>query len=97
MFVFLAEVDTHMPRRLAMAERAVQICPTHRNGRLVLASALCDEAIDSMRAMVVFARKDELERVQRLLERAESLYPQTSELAEAKVMLERVKKGRIAV
>ncbi len=97
MFVFLSEVDPHVPRRLALAERAVKICPTHRNGRLVLASALCDEAIHAMRAMVIFARKDELERVQGLLERAESLYPQTSELAEAKGMFERVKKGRIAV
>ena len=97
MFVFLAEVDTHVPRRLVMAERAVKVCPTHRNGRLVLASALCDQAIDTMRAMVLFARKDELERVQALLGRAESLYPQASELPEAKGMLERVKKSRIAV
>lgn len=97
MFVFLAEVDTHMPRRLEMAERAVQICPTHRNGRLVLASALCDEAITAMRTMVVFARKSELDRVQVLLERAESLYPETSELPEAKGMLARLRKGSIAL
>ncbi len=97
MFVFLAEVDVHLTRRREMAERAVKVCPTHRNGRLVLASALCDEAIAAMRAMVVFARKDELERVQALLARAESLYPQTSELPDAKGMLDRVKKGRIAV
>ena len=97
MFVFLAEVDTHLPRRLEMAERAVQICPTHRNGRIVLASALCDEAMNAMRAMVVFAKKNELDRVQSLLERAESLFPETRELPEAKGMLERVKKGRIAV
>jgi len=97
MFVFLAEVDVHLPRRIELAERAVKTCPTHRNGRLVLASALCDEAIQAMRAMVVFARKDELERVQALLDRAESLYPATSELPEARGMLERVKRGRIAV
>lgn len=97
MFVFLAEVDTHMPRRLEMAERAVKICPSHRNGRLVLASALCDEAMTTMRTMVVFARRSELERVQVLLERAEALYPETSELPDAKGMLERLKKGRIAL
>ena len=97
MFVFLAEVDRYLPRKLEMAERAVKICPTHRNGRLVLASVLCDQAMEAMRAMVVFARRDELERVEVLLERAESLYPQTNELPEARSMLVRVKKGRIAV
>ncbi|MBX3264951.1 MAG: hypothetical protein KF782_35090 [Labilithrix sp.] len=97
MFVFLAEVELHTPRKLALAERAVKICPTHRNGRLVLASVLCDEAMSSMRAMVVFARRDELDRVGALLDRAESLYPAASELAEAREMLARVRRGRIAV
>jgi hypothetical protein len=97
MFVFLAEVDGYLPRKLEMAERAVAICPTHRNGRLVLASALCSQATEAMRAMVVFARKDELERVESLLVRAESLYPQTAELGELKGMLARVKRGRIAI
>ena len=97
MFVFLAEVDRYLPRKLEMAERAVKICPTHRNGRLVLAAALCDQAMEAMRAMVVFALRSELERVEVLLERAESLYPQTNELPEARSMLVRVKKGRIAV
>lgn len=97
MFVFRAEVERRFPQKLALAERAVAICPTHRNGRLVLASVLCDEAMSAMRAMVVFARRDELERVGALLERAESLYPASSELPEAKEMLGRVKRGRIAV
>lgn len=97
MFVFLAETEHHMPRKLEVAERAVKICPTHRNGRLVLASVLCDEAINTMQSMVVFAKRSELERVHNVLERAESLHPQTSGLPDAKQMLERVKKGRIAV
>ncbi|HVJ90709.1 MAG TPA: hypothetical protein VM580_12965, partial [Labilithrix sp.] len=97
MFVFLAEVELVLANKVAMAERAVKICPTHRNGRLVLASALCDQAIDRMRAMVLFARSEELARVEALLARAESLYPQTSSLADAKAMLERAKKGLITV
>jgi hypothetical protein len=97
MFVFLAEVDSYAPRKLEMAERAVKVCPTHRNGRLVLASVLCDEAMRAMRGMVIFARRDELERVEALLQRAEALYPQTSELPEAKGMLARVKRGHITV
>ncbi|MBX3221277.1 MAG: hypothetical protein KF795_12210 [Labilithrix sp.] len=97
MFVFLAEVDRHLPRKLELAERAVKICPTHRNGRIVLAAILCEQAMETMRAMVVFARRDRIERVEALLERAESLYASASELDEAKDMLRRVKRGRIAV
>lgn len=97
MFVFLTDMELNRARKRELAERAVRICPTHRNSRLNLASLLVDEGLDSMRQMVLFARKEELERVEALLQRAESLYPQSSELPEAKAMLERVKRGRIAV
>lgn len=96
MYVFLSDVDTGEGRRAMHAERAVKVCPTHRNGRLILAAALCDQAMASMRTMVLFARRDELERVEALVARAEKLYPQSSDLPEAKAMLERVRKGRIA-
>jgi hypothetical protein len=97
MLVFLTDVEQAPFRKLEMAERAVRICPTHRNGRLNLAALLIDQALSSMRQMVLFARKEELERVGKLLERAESLYPKSTELPEAKAMLERVKRGRIAL
>jgi hypothetical protein len=97
MFVFLAEVERVLEPKLESAERAVRICPTHRNGRLVLASALCDQAMHLMRTMVLFAPKKEVERVEALLERARSLYPETSSLAEATGMLDRVKTGKITV
>jgi hypothetical protein len=97
MFVFLTDIEPVPFRKAELAERAVRLCPSHRNGRLNLASLLCDDALASMRQMVLFARKDELERVERLLKRAESLYPQSTELPEAKAMLERVKRGRIAL
>jgi hypothetical protein len=47
--------------------------------------------------MVLFARKDELKRVEKLLARAEALYPKSTELPEAKATLERVKRGRITL
>ena len=50
-----------------------------------------------MRQMVLFARREELDRVEATLKRAEGLYPQSTELPEAKAMLERVRKGRIAL
>lgn len=97
MFVFLSEVERSLTQKIEMAERAVRICPTHRNGRLVLAAVLCAHALEAMRTMVVFAQKKDVERIESLLERVESLYPQTSDLPRAKEMLERVKKGRITV
>lgn len=97
MFVFLTDIETSAPRKLELAERAVRLCPTHRNGRLNLASLLCDQAIAAMRAMVLFARREEVDRIEALLARAESLYPQSTELPEAKAMLERVKRGRITL
>lgn len=97
MFVFLTDMEPVLARKLELAERAVRICPTHRNGRLNLASLLCDQAVASMGQMVVFASRAELDRVEKLLERAESLYPQSTELPGAKATLARVKKGRIAL
>jgi hypothetical protein len=97
MFVFLAEVERALPRKLELAERAVKVCPVHRNGRLVLAAALCEDAMETMRSMVFFARRQDIQRVEALLARTEALYPETRDLTEAKGMLERVKKGRIAV
>jgi hypothetical protein len=97
MFVFLTDMEQSLMTKHELAERAVRLCPSHRNGRLNLASLLVDQALASMRQMVLFARKDELERVEALLVRAETLYPQSSELPEAKAMLERVKRGRISL
>jgi hypothetical protein len=97
MFVFLTDIEPNAVHKAALAERAVRLCPSHRNGRLNLASLLCDQALTSMRQMVLFARKDELERVDALLKRAEALYPQSTELPEAKAMLERVRRGRISL
>jgi hypothetical protein len=97
MYVFLSDVERFAPVKLQLAERAVQICPTHRNGRLVLSSLLCDEAQTSLRTMVLFARRDQLDRVEALVLRAEKLYPQLRDLPETKAMLDRVKKGRITL
>ena len=97
MFVFLTDIEQIPLRKRELAERAVRLCPTHRNGRLNLASLIVDEAVAAMGGMIVFARRDDLDRVEALLKRAETLYPQSSDLPDAKVMLERVKRGRIAL
>ncbi|MEM1032037.1 MAG: hypothetical protein AAGN82_16935 [Myxococcota bacterium] len=41
MFVFRSEMARPLARRIELAERAVTLCPSHRNGRFVLASLLC--------------------------------------------------------
>ncbi|MBX3192166.1 MAG: hypothetical protein KF819_34575 [Labilithrix sp.] len=97
MFVFLTDIEPIFARKLELAERAIRICPTHRNGRLNLASLLCDQAIAAMGATALFVRREELERIEALLARAESLYPASTELPEAKAMLERCRRRRIAL
>lgn len=97
LFVFLTDIEPVLARKTELAERAVRLCPSHRNGRLNLASLLCEQAIATMRTMVLFARKDDLDRVEQQIERAEKLYPQSTELPEAKAMLERVRRGRLAL
>jgi len=97
MYVFLSDVERTFAKKLDYAERSVRVCPSHRNGRLTLASCLCDEATAIMRGMSVIARKTEVERVEVLLARAEKLYPNATELPEAKKMLERIKRGSISI
>jgi hypothetical protein len=91
MYVFMAETEPNPVTKLILAERAVKICPTHRNGRVVLASILCDRASDAIRQMQIVRRTTEIERVEKMIERAEQLYPNTRELPEVKAKLEAVK------
>lgn len=93
MFVFIAEVEKNLDDKITIAERALRICPTHRNGRLVLASFLCSRAMEALRLFSVLTPTKELERVEALVARAEELYPQSSELPETKKALERAKQG----
>lgn len=95
LFVFLTDAETDGARQLELAERAVRLCPTHRNARLNLASLLCHRATASMHAMVLFARKDDLSKAEVALQRAEELFPQLEDLGAAKALFERVKRGRI--
>ena len=91
MFVFMADVDVNPVTKLAAAERSLKICPTHRNGRVTLASLLCDNAIDLLREMTIVKRPVDIQRAEALIARAEQLYPATRELPEAKKKLEDVK------
>lgn len=91
MYVFMVDTEPNPATKLALAERAVRVCPTHRNGRVVLASMLCDRAIDLLRQMMIVKRSAHVDEAQAMIERAEKLYPQTRELDEAKKKLAEVK------
>lgn len=80
MFVFRAEMATHLNIQQTHAERAVAICPSHRNGRLILARCLAHEVRGRLdRGFGVAMDKDELKKK---IERARELYPRTKGLDE---------------
>ena len=79
-YVFRAEMATLLGAQRSHAERAVAICPTHRNGRLILARTLAYEVRGSLdRGMLATMDKDALKKK---IERARELYPRTKGLDE---------------
>jgi hypothetical protein len=97
MYVFLSDVEPFFVTKMALAEQAVRVCPTHRNGRLILAGLLCERARRELNAMALFVRREEILRIEAEVERAEQLYPQSSELAQTKALLSTIKNGRIKI
>lgn len=93
MLVFRAEVAGTLRNQLALSERAVQVCPTHRNGRLFLADCLVERASSTMDRGVFLERK-KLVQVHADLTRAESLYPQLKRLPKAKERFAKAARGR---
>lgn len=80
MFVFRSEMATTADEQREHAERAVRICPTHRNGRLILARRLAREVQASLEQGFVAAF--ESVELKAKLERARELYPRTKGLDE---------------
>lgn len=92
MFVFLAEVERSQPQQRILVERAIAICPTHRNGRLVLAAYLCHDAQALLRSMPLLGGREQLARAEALATRAEQLDPRASELEPTRSLLDAVRK-----
>ncbi|HEY8430629.1 MAG TPA: hypothetical protein VIL20_19755 [Sandaracinaceae bacterium] len=86
-FVFRAELATSFDGQLALAERAVAICPTHRNGRLVLADLLVERAMRTLDVAMPWAAGDALAKAEKDVRRAEELFPLLKRLPEAKQRL----------
>ncbi len=91
MLVFKADVARTDAETMAIAERALKICPSHRNTRLTLAHSLCEQAL----RLLPGARAPTHQGVataEGMINRAESLYPSLTRLPEAQKRLLEAKK-----
>ena len=83
MLTFLGETESDPRAAIANLERAVAVCPTHRNARLILAGLLIDEALRQLRSLPTLpifgggeSRRRGLAEVRRLHDRALTLWPE---------------------
>jgi hypothetical protein len=83
-YVFLYELENDLELSLTYAERSVKLCPTHRNGRLVLASGLCDAASHALTQIGWYVPPEALDRAEALVTRAEKLYPSLQKIESVK-------------
>jgi hypothetical protein len=91
MFVFRSEANPSVDRQLELAERSIKLCPTHRNGRLILAHLLCDQAMRMLEGPVWITPAD-CDRAAAHLSRAGSLYPDSKALPPAQAKLDEVRR-----
>ncbi|MBX3274120.1 MAG: hypothetical protein KF729_27890 [Sandaracinaceae bacterium] len=83
MLVFRAEVATTFDEQLGLAERALRLCPTHRNARVVVADLLVERALRRLDAALPWQTGDALADAERDCRRAKDLYPQLKRLEDA--------------
>lgn len=85
--VFRAEVANSARAKMELVERALSVCPSHRNARLVLSDILVNRALDSLRWGWPFARTRQKARAAADLRRAEQLFPMLKRLPAARQRL----------
>lgn len=79
MYVFRSEMTSDFDERVRLAERAVAACPSHRNGRYILASLMCTDVRRKLdRGFWMMGARTDLERK---LDRAAELNPDAKGLA----------------
>lgn len=83
MLTFLGETEPELRAAIAYLERAVAVCPTHRNARLILAGLLIEDAVRRLRLVPgtgLFGggevRARALAEIRRLRDRAVELWPE---------------------
>ncbi|MBK9258557.1 MAG: hypothetical protein IPM54_01850 [Polyangiaceae bacterium] len=91
MLVFKADVARTEVETTAIAERALRICPSHRNARLTLAHSLCEQALRLLPGARAPTHHG-CTTAEAMIKRAESLYSASSRLPEAQKRLAEAKK-----
>jgi hypothetical protein len=86
--VFRSEADTVRAKEWLYAERALVVCPTHRNGRLILSHLLSDHAISVLGRSTIFSGRNDVAEMTPVVERAEKLFPQGTRTQEARSKLD---------
>lgn len=89
MLVFRAEMEPRLADQITAAKRAVEICPTHRNGRLVYSDMLAERALVALRADGLIPRRASLDAAKRDVELALSLWKNGKRLHQAIDILRR--------
>ena len=92
MFVFRSDVAADWVREWEYVERALRLCPTHRNGRLNLANLCLSRAISALDGATIFTIKREIEAAEGFIARAEGLFPTAGKLELAKKRLAEAKR-----
>jgi hypothetical protein len=91
MLVFKADTMKTELETTAIAERALRICPSHRNSRLTLAHSLCEQALRLLPGVRAPTHQG-VATAEGMIKRAESLYPSLTRLPEAQKRLAEAKK-----
>jgi len=88
--VFRGECKAHEPDRWPLIERALTICPTHRNARVVACNFLCDRADLLLSGNAIF-QASALALAEQAVARAETLFAQSKRLEKTKARLEEIR------
>ncbi len=91
MLVFKADCARTEAEITAISERALKICPSHRNTRLTLAHSLCEQALQLLPGARAPTRQT-VAKAEEMIKRAESIFPETARLGEANKRLAEAKK-----
>lgn len=89
MLVFRAELEARFETQLEIAERALALCETHRNGRLVCADLLSERALRRIETAPLWDRKRAALESRVDTRRAESLFPGLDRTKRAKEAITR--------
>ncbi len=86
--VFRSDVEKNASREWAYAERALALCPSHRNGRQTMAHLCCHRALRTLQEATFLTAAADIAGAAVLLERAAALFPDCRALPGAKAALE---------